>query len=129
MIIFVASFLLSAFLCSYMLRNAFGDRLLRAAGAIAMGHPTGASGARIMANLTYELRRTGGKCVSDPPLAVLYRPDSRLDRSSASNLRNPHIVYVAYHHSLWLSIPLGRYGVGSACCGSGMGIAVLIERC
>jgi acetyl-CoA acyltransferase 2 len=30
-------------------------------GAIAMGHPTGASGSRIMAHLTHELKRTGGK--------------------------------------------------------------------
>ena len=30
-------------------------------GAIAVGHPTGASGSRIMAHLTHELRRTGGK--------------------------------------------------------------------
>jgi acetyl-CoA acyltransferase 2 len=28
-------------------------------GAIAMGHPTGASGARIMAHLSHELQRTG----------------------------------------------------------------------
>ena len=26
-----------------------------------MGHPTGASGSRIMAHLTHELKRTGGK--------------------------------------------------------------------
>lgn len=30
-------------------------------GAIALGHPVGASGARITANLVHELRRTGGK--------------------------------------------------------------------
>lgn len=30
-------------------------------GAIAIGHPTGASGSRIMANLTHELQRTGGQ--------------------------------------------------------------------
>jgi len=30
-------------------------------GAIALGHPTGASGSRIMAHLTYELQRTGKK--------------------------------------------------------------------
>lgn len=30
-------------------------------GAIALGHPLGASGARIMAHLVYELHRTGGK--------------------------------------------------------------------
>ena len=28
-------------------------------GAIAIGHPTGASGSRIMSNLTHELQRTG----------------------------------------------------------------------
>jgi len=28
-------------------------------GAIAMGHPTGASGSRIMGHLAYELQRTG----------------------------------------------------------------------
>jgi acetyl-CoA acyltransferase 2 len=30
-------------------------------GAIAIGHPTGASGSRIMGHLAYELRRTGGR--------------------------------------------------------------------
>lgn len=30
-------------------------------GAIALGHPLGASGARILAHMTYELHRTGGK--------------------------------------------------------------------
>jgi acetyl-CoA acyltransferase 2 len=30
-------------------------------GAIALGHPLGASGARILSHLTYELHRTGGK--------------------------------------------------------------------
>lgn len=30
-------------------------------GAIALGHPLGASGSRIMAHLTHELRRTGKK--------------------------------------------------------------------
>lgn len=33
----------------------------RNGGAIALGHPAGASGSRITAHLTYELRRTGGK--------------------------------------------------------------------
>ena len=50
-------------------------------GAIAMGHPTGASGSRIMSHISYELQRTGKK-----------------------------------------------YGVGSACCGGGQGIAVILER-
>lgn len=30
-------------------------------GAIALGHPLGTSGARILTHLTYELQRTGGK--------------------------------------------------------------------
>ena len=30
-------------------------------GAIAMGHPLGASGSRITAHLTHELHRTGGR--------------------------------------------------------------------
>jgi acetyl-CoA acyltransferase 2 len=51
-------------------------------GAIAIGHPTGASGSRIMMHLSYELQRTGK-----------------------------------------------RYGVGSACCGGGQGIAIIVERC
>jgi len=51
-------------------------------GAIAMGHPTGCSGSRIMAHLSYEMAR-----------------------------RNV------------------RYGVGSACCGGGQGIAILLEKC
>eukprot|EP00286_Rhodomonas_abbreviata_P029603 CAMPEP_0181313078 /NCGR_PEP_ID=MMETSP1101-20121128/14053_1 /TAXON_ID=46948 /ORGANISM="Rhodomonas abbreviata, Strain Caron Lab Isolate" /LENGTH=400 /DNA_ID=CAMNT_0023420001 /DNA_START=60 /DNA_END=1262 /DNA_ORIENTATION=- len=51
-------------------------------GAVAMGHPTGASGSRIMGHLTYELRRNNNK-----------------------------------------------YGVGSACCGGGQGIAIVIEKC
>ena len=50
-------------------------------GAIALGHPVGASGARILLTLLYELRRRGG-----------------------------------------------RYGVGSACIGGGMGIAVVVEH-
>ena len=50
-------------------------------GAIALGHPTGASGARITGNLVYELQRRQGK-----------------------------------------------YAIGSACIGGGMGIALLIER-
>ena len=50
-------------------------------GAIALGHPVGASGARILLTLLYELRRRGG-----------------------------------------------RYGVGSACIGGGMGIAVIVEH-
>lgn len=33
----------------------------RNGGAIALGHPLGASGSRIMAHLTHELRRTGKK--------------------------------------------------------------------
>eukprot|EP00292_Cryptomonas_paramecium_P005410 CAMPEP_0113718024 /NCGR_PEP_ID=MMETSP0038_2-20120614/34925_1 /TAXON_ID=2898 /ORGANISM="Cryptomonas paramecium" /LENGTH=399 /DNA_ID=CAMNT_0000646031 /DNA_START=15 /DNA_END=1214 /DNA_ORIENTATION=+ /assembly_acc=CAM_ASM_000170 len=51
-------------------------------GAIAIGHPTGATGSRVLGHLAYELRRTNKK-----------------------------------------------YGVGSACCGGGMGIAVILERC
>mmetsp|Transcript_25827 Transcript_25827/g.61242 ORF Transcript_25827/g.61242 Transcript_25827/m.61242 type:complete len:401 (-) Transcript_25827:102-1304(-) len=51
-------------------------------GAVAMGHPTGASGSRIMGHLTYQLR--------------------------ANNI---------------------KYGVGSACCGGGQGIAIIIEKC
>mmetsp|Transcript_15119 Transcript_15119/g.29830 ORF Transcript_15119/g.29830 Transcript_15119/m.29830 type:complete len:400 (-) Transcript_15119:362-1561(-) len=51
-------------------------------GAIAMGHPTGCSGSRIMSHLTYELIRQNKK-----------------------------------------------YAIGSACCGGGQGIAILIERC
>ena len=31
-------------------------------GAIALGHPLGASGSRIIAHLTHELQRTGSKC-------------------------------------------------------------------
>lgn len=50
-------------------------------GAIAMGHPTGASGSRIMGHLTYELQRTGKK-----------------------------------------------YAVGSACCGGGQGISIILEK-
>ena len=50
-------------------------------GAIALGHPVGASGARILVTLLYELRRRGG-----------------------------------------------RYGVGAACIGGGMGIAVVVEH-
>ncbi len=50
-------------------------------GAIALGHPVGASGARILLTLLYELRRRGG-----------------------------------------------RYGVGGACIGGGMGIAVVVEH-
>ncbi len=50
-------------------------------GAIALGHPLGASGARIMAHLTHELIRTKG-----------------------------------------------RYAIGSACIGGGMGIAMLLEN-
>jgi acetyl-CoA acyltransferase 2 len=50
-------------------------------GAVALGHPVGASGARILLTLLYELRRRGG-----------------------------------------------RYGVGSACIGGGMGIAVIVEH-
>ncbi|HYB72640.1 MAG TPA: acetyl-CoA C-acetyltransferase [Candidatus Sulfotelmatobacter sp.] len=50
-------------------------------GAIALGHPVGASGARILLTLLYELRRRGD-----------------------------------------------RYGVGSACIGGGMGIAVIVEN-
>ena len=30
-------------------------------GAIALGHPLGASGAKLMATLLYELERTGGR--------------------------------------------------------------------
>ena len=37
------------------------DRTNVDGGAIALGHPLGASGARIMAHLTHELRRRGGK--------------------------------------------------------------------
>uniref|UniRef100_A0A6U2D097 Uncharacterized protein n=2 Tax=Hemiselmis andersenii TaxID=464988 RepID=A0A6U2D097_HEMAN len=51
-------------------------------GAIAMGHPTGCSGSRIMGHLTYELMRQNKK-----------------------------------------------YGMGSACCGGGQGIAILLEKC
>jgi acetyl-CoA acyltransferase len=37
------------------------DKLNPNGGAIALGHPLGASGARIMAGLIYELERTGGR--------------------------------------------------------------------
>jgi len=50
-------------------------------GAIALGHPLGASGSRIMTHLTHELIRTGKK-----------------------------------------------YGIGSACCGGGQGVAIIIEK-
>ncbi len=50
-------------------------------GAIALGHPLGASGTRLLLTLLYELRRRGG-----------------------------------------------RYGVGAACIGGGMGIAVIVEH-
>lgn len=50
-------------------------------GAIALGHPLGASGCRILLTLLYELRRR-----------------------------------------------LGRFGVGAACVGGGMGIAVIVEH-
>jgi acetyl-CoA C-acetyltransferase len=37
------------------------DRLNAFGGAIAMGHPIGATGTRIMADLVHHLRRTGGR--------------------------------------------------------------------
>jgi acetyl-CoA C-acetyltransferase len=37
------------------------DRVNVNGGAIALGHPLGASGARILLTLLYELRRRGGK--------------------------------------------------------------------
>jgi acetyl-CoA acyltransferase len=37
------------------------DKVNRNGGAIAIGHPTGASGARLMATLLNELERTGGR--------------------------------------------------------------------
>ena len=57
------------------INEAFGSQLLSCAkaldldmsktnlngGGIALGHPTGASGARIMGHLAYELQRTGKK--------------------------------------------------------------------
>jgi len=51
-------------------------------GAVAVGHPTGASGSRIMGHLTYEMHRNGTKTA-----------------------------------------------IGSACCGGGQGIAIMIEKC
>jgi acetyl-CoA acetyltransferase len=51
-------------------------------GAIALGHPTGCSGSRIMGHLMYELQRQNKKLA-----------------------------------------------VGSACCGGGQGIAIIIEKC
>jgi acetyl-CoA acetyltransferase family protein len=57
------------------------DRTNVNGGAIALGHPLGASGARITAHLCYELARRGG-----------------------------------------------RHAVGSACIGSGQGIAIVLER-
>jgi acetyl-CoA acetyltransferase len=37
------------------------ERVNVSGGAIALGHPLGASGARILATLTHELRRRGGR--------------------------------------------------------------------
>ena len=37
------------------------ERVNRNGGAIAIGHPIGASGARIMTTLLHELERTGGR--------------------------------------------------------------------
>ena len=38
-----------------------GGWWLASGGAIALGHPTGASGSRIMGHLAHELQRTGGR--------------------------------------------------------------------
>jgi acetyl-CoA C-acetyltransferase len=37
------------------------DRLNVAGGGIALGHPIGASGARVLTTLVHQLKRTGGK--------------------------------------------------------------------
>ena len=68
-------------------------------GAIALGHPTGASGSRILAHLSYELQRTGKKYVDDWTDAKMQTFD------------------------VWC-----RYAIGSACIGGGQGIAVLLQR-
>jgi acetyl-CoA C-acetyltransferase len=50
----------SVVLHSTELLGADPDRVNVNGGAVALGHPIGASGARILATLTHELRRTGG---------------------------------------------------------------------
>jgi acetyl-CoA C-acetyltransferase len=50
----------SVVLHSTELLGADAERVNVNGGAVALGHPIGASGARILATLTYELRRSGG---------------------------------------------------------------------
>jgi acetyl-CoA C-acetyltransferase len=51
------------------------DRVNVNAGAVALGHPVGASGARILATLVHELRRRGGGlgCAAPPSAAAVAR--------------------------------------------------------
>jgi acetyl-CoA C-acetyltransferase len=50
----------SVVLHSTELLGADPERVNVNGGAVALGHPIGASGARILATLTHELRRSGG---------------------------------------------------------------------
>ncbi len=53
-------------------------------GAVAIGHPLGASGARITLHLLHALRRTGGRTASAPPASAA----ARARRSSSRHFRN-----------------------------------------
>ncbi|CAG2174416.1 unnamed protein product [Oppiella nova] len=70
-------------------------------GAIAIGHPLGATGARIMTNLVYEVRRRKGK----------YALGSACIGGGQG-----------------IAILIENYALGSACIGGGQGIAILIEN-
>ena len=70
-------------------------------GAVALGHPTGASGSRIMGHLSYELQRTGKKYAIGAACKSLIS-------TQQSNVS--HCVY--------------SLGIGG-----GQGIAIVIERC
>ena len=55
------TYLKNAFKTDEQLGHISDDRLNLDGGAIAIGHPVGASGARLVLRLCHILRRTGGK--------------------------------------------------------------------
>src|SRR4051812_20820606 len=84
------------------------DRVNVNGGAIAIGHPLGASGVRVLATLAHELRRRGGAIAIAPPLGA-----------GGGRIRAP----VAHERR-------GRgggYGVGAICIGVGQGLAVVLH--
>ena len=76
-------------------------------GAVAIGHPTGASGSRITGHLTYELQRTGKKYAIGAACKLFFYDFTSFSFDFSMN-----------------SLKMFDIGIGG-----GQGIAIILERC